>query len=100
MPTLTIRRLTESLVQKIKARAAESGRSMEEEVRNLLDRTYGTADQLARQRAWVARLRRLHAEGRLPKSDVDSAEIIRQMREERDQQLMEAISGPSDRADR
>lgn len=101
MATLTIRQLDEALVRKIKQRAAEAGRSMEEEVRGLLDRAYGTEAQLERQRASAKRLERLHAQGLLPKSGgVDSVEIIRQMREERDQQLMDTMRDRSDDADR
>jgi len=65
-------------------------------VRHLLDRTYDAQNQLLQQREWAKRLLPLHAEGRLPKSDVPSEEIIRQMREERDEQLMAAIEGRSD----
>ncbi|KAB2875814.1 MAG: hypothetical protein F9K38_14320 [Pseudorhodoplanes sp.] len=93
MATLTIRQLDDALVRRIKMRAAEAGRSMEEEVRTLLDHTYGEAEQLARQKAWADRMRRLHKAGKLPRSDVDSAELIRQMREERDHRLAGVIPG-------
>ncbi|GIK80473.1 MAG: plasmid stabilization protein [Pseudorhodoplanes sp.] len=97
MATLTIRQLNDALVRRIKMRAAEAGRSMEEEVRTLLDHTYGEAGQLARQKAWAGRMRRLHKDGKLPRSDVDSAALIRQMREERDRHLAGMITvHPSD----
>jgi plasmid stability protein len=96
MATLTIRQLDDALVRKIKQRAVEAGRSMEEEIRNLLDRTYGTSEQMKRQRAFVKRQLARLDRGEMPSSDTDSAELIRQMREERDTQLMEAIEGPRD----
>jgi plasmid stability protein len=93
MATLTIRRLEDKLVDRIKARARVAGHSMEEEVRSLLIRTYGVTDQLSRQRSWARRQR-----ARLARDDmqtrgavVDSARLIRDMREERDQQLLDAL---------
>jgi plasmid stability protein len=97
MATLTIRRLSEALVRRIKARAAQAGHSMEKEVRDTLARIYGESEQLARQRQWAKRQLDRLARGEMPKSDGESAEIIRQMREERDSQVMDAIEGRSDR---
>jgi plasmid stability protein len=99
MATLTIRQLDEALVRKIKQRAAAAGHSMEEEVRGLLNRTYGTDEQMKRQRESAERLRRLHAEGLLPKSHgVDSVDLIREMREERLEQLLGASPDDNDDA--
>lgn len=96
MATVTIRQLDEALVRKIKQRAAAAGRSMEEEVRSLLDQTYGANEQMKRQRAFVKRQLARLDRGEMPSSDTDSAELIRQMRQERDTQLMEATEDPRD----
>jgi len=94
MGTITIRNLDDNLVSTIKRRAAEHGVSMEEEVRSLLALTY-SEDRQRRQREWAERqLERLHR-GELPDAKTDSVELIRSMREERDQQLMDAIEGRS-----
>lgn len=93
MGTITIRRLDDAVIDAIKRRAAEAGRSMEEEARQALQQAY-PSDQMRRQRECAARLREMHAKGLLPKGHgVDSVDIIREMREEREQQLAEAIEG-------
>jgi plasmid stability protein len=93
MGTITIRRLDDAVIEAIKRRAADAGRSMEEEARQALQQAYPN-DQMKRQREFAMRLREMHARGLLPKGHgVDSADIIREMREERDQQLSEAIEG-------
>jgi plasmid stability protein len=93
MGTITIRRLDDAVIDAIKRRAAEAGRSMEEEARRALEQAY-PSDQMKRQREFAAHLREMHVRGLLPKGNgVDSVDIIREMREERDQQLMEAIEG-------
>lgn len=93
MGTITIRRLDDAVIDAIKRRAAEAGRSMEEEARQALQQAY-PSDQMKRQREFAARLREMHAQGLLPKGNgVDSVDIIREMREEREQQLAEAIEG-------
>ncbi len=94
MGTITIRRLDDGVIEAIKRRAAEAGRSMEEEARQALTETYSQADRAKLRGEAVARLRDLHARGLLPAArGADSVDIIREMREERDQQLMEAIEG-------
>jgi plasmid stability protein len=94
MGAITIRNIDDSVVSAIKRRAAEQGVSMEEEVRRLLAATY--ADDRRRQvKEWAKlQLERLHR-GELPDARSDSVEVIRSMREERDQQLMDAIEGRS-----
>ena len=95
MGTITIRRLDDATIEEIKRRAAERGRSMEEEARQALQEAY-PSDQLQKQREFAAHLRDLHARGLLPKGNgVDSVDIIREMREERDEQLAAAIEGRS-----
>ena len=98
MGAITIRNIDEAVISAIKRKAAEQGVSMEEEVRRLLAATY--ADDRRRQvKEWAKRqLERLHR-GELPTDTMDSVEIIRSMREERDQQLMEAIEGSGRESD-
>ena len=43
MASITIRNLDEGLKRRLRVRAAENGRSMEEEARDILRRTVGTA---------------------------------------------------------
>lgn len=94
MGAITIRNIDDSVVSAIKRKAAEHGVSMEEEIRTLLASTY-SEDRQRRQRDWAERqLERLHR-GELPDAKTDSVELIRSMREERDQQLMDAIEGRS-----
>ena len=94
MGTITIRRLDNAVIEAIKRRAAEAGRSMEEEARQALQQSYGEAERARLRAEAVARIRDLHARGLLPKGNgVDSVDIIREMREEREQQLAEAIEG-------
>ena len=94
MGTITIRRLDDAIIEAIKRRAAEAGRSMEEEARQALQQSYGEAERARLRAEAVARIRDLHARGLLPKGNgVDSVDIIREMREEREQQLANAIEG-------
>lgn len=92
MGAITIRGLDDAVVAAIKRRAGEHGVSMEEEVRQLLQATY-VDDRRARGRAWARRQLERLKRGELPKADMSSVETIRLMREERDQQLMDAIEG-------
>jgi plasmid stability protein len=99
MGTITIRRLDDAVIDAIKRRAAEAGRSMEEEARQALQQAYPD-DRLKRQREFAARMRDPAVRALLPKGNgVDSVEIIREMREERDRQLNEAM-GIDDAPDR
>ncbi len=92
MGALTIRNLDDEVITAIKRRAADNGVSMEEEIRRLLAATYAD-DRRRKVKEWAQRqLERLHR-GELPNLHSDSVELIRSMREERDQQLMEAIEG-------
>jgi plasmid stability protein len=94
MGAITIRGLDDAVVAAIKRRAGDQGVSMEEEVRRLLQATYADERQ-ARGRAWARRQLERLKRGELPKADISSVETIRMMREERDQQLMDAIEGRS-----
>jgi plasmid stability protein len=96
MGAITIRGLDDTIVSAIKRRAGDQGVSMEEEVRRLLQATYAD-DKQARGRAWAKRQLERLRRGELPKADISSVDTIRMMREERDQQLMDAIEGRSGR---
>jgi len=92
MGAITIRGLDDAIVAAIKRRAGDQGVSMEEEVRRLLKATYAD-DRQARGREWAKRQLERLRRGELPKADISSVETIRMMREEREQQLMDAIEG-------
>jgi plasmid stability protein len=88
--TITVRKLDDYIIDALKRRAAENGRSMEEEARRVLVQAVGS-EQLQEQRKFVTRMRDPAVQALLPKGNgIDSVEIIREMREERDQQLMDA----------
>ena len=86
MGAITIRNIDDTVISAIKREAAEQGVSMEEEIRRLLATTYPD-DRRRKVKEWAQRqLERLHR-GELPNLHSDSVELIRSMREERDQQL-------------
>jgi plasmid stability protein len=94
MGAITIRNLDDGVVSAIKRRAAEHGVSMEEEIRTLLASTY--SDDVQRKgREWTERQLERLKRGELPIAKTGSTEIIREMREEREQQLTDAIEGRS-----
>jgi plasmid stability protein len=88
MTRLTIRRLDPMVVEKLKTRAVAAGRSMEEEVRQILSEAL-LEEQLARQRAWVALMRKLHKELYGDNVFPDSSGLFREMRDERTRQIEE-----------
>ena len=92
MGAITIRNLDDDVISGIKRRAAEHGVSMEEEVRQLLANLYSDERQRA-SREWAVRQLERLKRGELPRAKTSSVDTIREMREERDQQLMEAIEG-------
>lgn len=76
MAQITIRQLDDALVARLRKRAAAAGRSMEQEVREIL------ATACADQSEIVERLKQRHASygGR---TFSDSADIVREMRDQR-----------------
>lgn len=95
MGAITIRNIDDALISAIKRKAAEQGISMEEELRRHLAASYPD-DRRRAVKEWAQRqLERLHR-GELPKAKTSSVDLIREMREERDQQLMDAIEGRSE----
>jgi antitoxin FitA len=75
MAQITIRRLDDEIVRRLRIRAAEAGHSMEEEARRVLARSLGVDRQ-----ALIEKLRKLREENG-PHSGPTSAQIIREMRD-------------------
>lgn len=88
MTQLTIRKLDPIIIEGLKKRASAAGRSMEEEARKILAAAVPEA-QLAHQRAWVARMKRLHKKLYGDKVFPDSSGEFRKMRDERTRQIEE-----------
>ena len=88
MTQLTIRRLDPLVVEGLKKRAAAAGRSMEEEARQILSSAVPEA-QLARQREWAMRMKAKRKDLFGAQVFPDSADLFRQMREERTRYLAE-----------
>jgi plasmid stability protein len=86
MGAITIRNLSDDTIATIKRRAAESGVSMEEEVRRLLAALYSD-DQQKRGQEWAKRQLERLKRGELPKADISSVEEIRAMRRHRTDEL-------------
>ncbi len=78
MGQLTVRKVDDDLIRRLKIRAAEHGRSAEAEHREILKQAL--LPQAAAEDFWTL-ADRLRKEG--PKMPGDSADIIRQMRDER-----------------
>jgi plasmid stability protein len=89
MGAITIRNLDDALIKAIERSAADKGRSMEDEVRRLLETFYANATDASQEqgKAWTRRQLERLKRGELPMSGGDSAELIRAMREERDAQV-------------
>ncbi len=94
MGAITIRNIDDAVISAIKRKAAEQGVSMEEEIRQLLAASYPD-DRQRRSREWAERQLGRLKRGELPRARTSSVDTIREMREERDQQLMDAIEGRS-----
>ena len=76
MATLTIRQLDDAVYDRLKARARENHRSLEAEVREILDERSRHSEAVDRLRAFHERM--VAKNGYLP----DSVDLIRQMRDE------------------
>jgi plasmid stability protein len=81
MAQMTIRRLNEELYRKLKVRAARHGRSAEAEVREILRQTLTEDETRAASEDWVRRAEALART--LPRSDANSADLIREERDRR-----------------
>ncbi|HEY0833971.1 MAG TPA: hypothetical protein VGE72_08710 [Azospirillum sp.] len=87
MGMITVRNVDDSLLQALEQRATAAGRSLEDEVRNILARTVQPASPLTPEEFWE-RADRLRASfGNRVVSD--SGEIVSQMRQERSDQVGE-----------
>ncbi|MGB9368313.1 MAG: hypothetical protein WCE79_20105 [Xanthobacteraceae bacterium] len=93
MTQLTIRRLDRTVIDGLKKRAAEAGRSMEEEARTILSAAV-LDEQLAKQRAWVERMKAKRKEIFGDQVFPDSSEEISKMREERSRYIAELTAPP------
>jgi len=93
MTQITIRRLDPVVIEGLKKRAAEAGRSMEEEARKILSEAV-VATGVARQRAAVEKL--IAARNAIFGDRVfsDSSSEIRKMRQERARYLQELTQPP------
>lgn len=78
MAQLTIRNLDEAVMQALKKRAGEAGRSTEEEARRCLAAAVGLDREVA-----IERLRELRKRIVAIPGEPDAAELVRQMRDER-----------------
>jgi plasmid stability protein len=82
MGQMLVRNLDDAVIERLKRKALERGTSLEQVAREALAAAAVDTDR----QAWVARMDALRAEA--PPSDTSSVELIREMREERDRQLM------------
>ncbi len=80
MGQLTVRKVDDEIIRRLKIRAAEHGRSAEAEHREILKQALAQEEKTSAEAFW-ALADRLRKEG--PKVPGDSADIIRQMRDER-----------------
>jgi plasmid stability protein len=78
MATLTIRKLTDDVYQRLKARAERHHRSLEAEVREILDREARSFDL----DAWLEEVRELRKRSTTPLPDgMTTLDLLRQERE-------------------
>ncbi|NQV54627.1 MAG: hypothetical protein HQ503_02105 [Rhodospirillales bacterium] len=77
MPTLTVRNLDETVIERLKNRAKSSGRSLEAEVREILKQTAGRLSG-TEALALVERIAAMTPKG---VKQTDSAELIREDRD-------------------
>lgn len=84
MGQMLVRNLDDAVIEKLKRVALDRGTSLEQVAREAL--TAAAAAAGFDRAAWAARAAAMRAQ--CPPSDVSSVELIREMREERDRQLM------------
>lgn len=80
MATVNVRRLDDEVVRKLKDRAASNGRSLEAELRSILEGVVSEDDEQARKLAFLERTNALRA--RYPTSPDTLSELL--IREDRD----------------
>jgi len=88
MGMITVRDVDDSLLRALEQRATAAGRSVEEEVRDILARTVQPATPVGKEDFWerAARMRASFGDRVFP----DSGEIVSQMRQERSDQVGES----------
>jgi plasmid stability protein len=90
VPTLHIRNVPSSIVDRLKQRARKNGRSLNAEVIEALEASV----EEEQRRKWVSkRLKELRAEYVLPEDAPDAVELIRQGREERAREIERRARG-------
>ena len=80
MAAITVRRLDDSLVRRLKARAAANDRSVEGEVRHILKSALEN-DVEAKRRVFLARVKQLQEEITLKRPHTPSEDLIREDRD-------------------
>jgi plasmid stability protein len=90
MAQITIRKLDDEIVKRLRIRAAEAGHSMEEEARRVLARSLGVDREALRER-----FRKLRAESGPPRGP-SAVEMVREMRD----RAPRGLSGKPQRARR
>lgn len=95
MATITVRRVDESVVQRLKARAEINGRSLEAEVRKILGAAVDN-DMVVRTRVFRARIEQLQKEITLRGPHIPSEVLIREDRD-RNHGRCESWSMPASR---
>jgi antitoxin FitA len=83
MAQILVRELEDRVVSAIKRRAKANNRSLEGEVRTILGEI---AERDEQRESFIARLRKLRAEFQGQRPGTDSAELLREAREEREAQ--------------
>jgi plasmid stability protein len=99
MSQITLRRVDPAILAALNRRAAAAGRSMEAEVRAILDDAVGS-DQLARQRQWLKEVQALRKRIFGDRVMPDSSGLFRKMRDERTRQMMEWAAPKQKRSSR
>jgi plasmid stability protein len=90
VPTLHIRNVPSSIVDRLKQRAKKNGRSLNAEIIEALEASV----EEEQRRKWVSkRLKELRAEYVLPEDAPDAVELIRQGREERAREIERRARG-------
>jgi plasmid stability protein len=90
VPTLHIRNVPSSIVDRLKQRAKKNGRSLNAEVIEALE---ASVEEEQRRKSVSKRLKELRAEYVLPEDAPDAVELIRQGREERAREIERRARG-------
>jgi len=83
MTQITLSNLPENILALLKARADSAGRSLEEEARTILERELRIELEAEADRAAMAEYFRKELRGQKTNTAVDSADLVREIRDER-----------------